>query len=925
MDRNIAYQFTAGTQGFDRAVESIERNMRDARTTLSRELRAINTDMVGSQAQIGKFGPAVNDAFSGVATVMRSGLGGVAAGILGVFGVGAFKLGQLVSDSKDAAIQQQAAYRGLEAVANHAGVGIGRAMDEANKLAADGLISVGDAAKALQNLLSRGYSVDQAVSVINRLKDAAAFNRQASLSMSEAVVTATEGLKNENSVLVDNAGVTKNVAKMWDEYAKSIGTTRDKLNDSQKIQAEYNGIMKETEAQVGNAKKAADGLTGSQAELDSRSNELKVTIGTILEPVFISLNKRLAETAGWFNGILKGMTGVGLTVEEVSANVARYEAMLANVDNKGSRGGGGKAQLEGTLQEERLLLESMQLTSTKIDQVDAGMRSRLARIEAQRAKVAEMAAGGDTALTKAPQQGRVAPTAYGIEIARLTKLEQAYAAAVEHRKSLIQTTTPPPAKTDTPTAPTGATKSRVSQWSEALDAQKVAHAQLQSEQGTFLKFSQQQEMDYWQGILKRTDLSASERLTVQRNYLGALNGLRRQDEGKAFADLQAQAQQYRHNMDARLQIAQQALDRSRLLYGQDSQEYQRAASEVVAIEREKQQQITNMKQQQFGADQQARLADVSHAEQMAQLDLQANLITQGQLLQAQAEFEKQRYAIEAQALVQRKALLEQDPDRNPVALQQVQQQIQALEQTHRNSLAVIGRQQAMESQSNWSGMLGSIQSSWSSGLSGILNGTMTTQGLLNGVFSSIGGAFIENMVTKPLMAWIFGETAKTGVTVAGVGMRTAAEAGGAAMSVAIWGAATIKNIMASAWQAMAGAFAAMSAIPIIGPALGVAAAVAAGAFVFGMVKNVASAEGGYDIPAGTNPMTQLHEQEMVLPKQYANVIRQAANGEGQLGGGGGGYHYHDNSGRLTPSDIRRNARVFAEEMQKLKRNGAIKA
>ncbi|MGE8339282.1 MAG: hypothetical protein ACN6Q2_28760, partial [Pseudomonas laurylsulfatiphila] len=60
MDRNIAYQFTAGTQGFDRAVESIERNMRDARTTLSRELRAINTDMVGSQAQIGKFGPAVN-------------------------------------------------------------------------------------------------------------------------------------------------------------------------------------------------------------------------------------------------------------------------------------------------------------------------------------------------------------------------------------------------------------------------------------------------------------------------------------------------------------------------------------------------------------------------------------------------------------------------------------------------------------------------------------------------------------------------------------------------------------------------------------------------------------------------------------------------------------------------------------------------
>lgn len=922
MDRNIAYQFTAGTQGFDRAVESIERNMREARTTFSRELRAINTEMVGSQTRLARFGPAVNEAFSGVSTIMRSGLGGVAAGIAGVFGLGAFKLGQIVSDSKDAAIQQQAAYRGLEAVANHAGVGIGRAMDEANKLASDGLLTVGDAAKSLQNLLSRGYNVDQAASVINRLKDAAAFNRQANLSMSEAVVGATEGLKNENSQLVDNAGVTKNVAKMWDEYAKSIGTTHDKLSDSQKITAEYNGIMKETEAQVGNAAKAADGLTGSQAELDSKSNQLQVTIGTILEPVFISLNKRLSETASWFNNLLKGMTGVGLTVDEVAANVARYEAMLGTVI-AGPRGGGGKAQLEATLVEERLLLENMQLVSNKLEEVDAGMRSRSARIEEQRRKVAEMAATGDTALTKAPQQGRTSPTAYGVEVARLTKLEQAYAAAVEHRKKIAESTTPPKKADDPVSAPTKAT-SRVSEWAEALDAQKVAHAQQQAEQGTFLQFSQQQEMQYWQGILKRTDLSAAERLSVQRNYLASLNALRRQDEGQAFADLQAQAQQYRNNMDARLQIAQQTLERSRQLYGQDSQEYRKAAAEVVAVEREKQQQITNMKQQQLAADQQARLTDVAHAEQMAQLDLQANLITQGQLLQAQAEFEKQRYVIEAQALAERKTLLEQDPDRNPVALQQVQQQILALEQIHRNSMAVIGRQQTFESQSNWTGMVDSLRTSWSSGLTGIISGTMSTQGLLRGIFTSIGTAFVENMVTKPLMAWMFGETAKTGATVVGVGARTAAEAGGAAMSVAIWGAATIKNIIASAWQAMAGAFAAMSAIPIIGPVLGAAAAVAAGAFVFGLVKNVASAEGGYDIPAGTNPMTQLHEQEMVLPKQYANVIRQAANGEGQLGGSGNSYHYHDSSGRMSPAEIRRAARVMAEEMQKMRRNGAIK-
>lgn len=64
---------------------------------------------------------------------------------------------------------------------------------------------------------------------------------------------------------------------MWDEYANSVGT----FPESQKVQAEYTGILKETKVQVGNTEKAAKGPTGSQAELDAKSNELKVTVGTI--------------------------------------------------------------------------------------------------------------------------------------------------------------------------------------------------------------------------------------------------------------------------------------------------------------------------------------------------------------------------------------------------------------------------------------------------------------------------------------------------------------------------------------------------------------------------------------------------------------------------------------------------------------------
>ncbi|MXS85291.1 hypothetical protein ABO04_04995 [Nitrosomonas sp. HPC101] len=185
----------------------------------------------------------------------------------------------------------ESAFRGLESVANFSGVGIGRAMQEAGKLAADGLISTQEASQALQNLLSRGYNIDEAVSTLNRLKDAAAFNRQSHLTMGEAVVTATEGLKNENSTLVDNAGVTKNVSILWKEYADEVGKSVKQLTTQEKIQAEVNGIMRETEAQTGNAARAAEGLQGQLARLNTEMKQAEATMGQALAPATIALTK----------------------------------------------------------------------------------------------------------------------------------------------------------------------------------------------------------------------------------------------------------------------------------------------------------------------------------------------------------------------------------------------------------------------------------------------------------------------------------------------------------------------------------------------------------------------------------------------------------------------------------------------------------
>lgn len=76
--------------------------------------------------------------------------------------------------------------------------------------------------------------------------------------------------------------------------------------------------------------------------------------------------------------------------------------------------------------------------------------------------------------------------------------------------------------------------------------------------------------------------------------------------------------------------------------------------------------------------------------------------------------------------------------------------------------------------------------------------------------------------------------------------------------------------------------------PVFGSALAVGirvAGYASAGMVAGMAIAEASAEGGYDIPAGTNPMTQLHEREMVLPREHADVIRGlSANGGAGVAG-----------------------------------------
>ncbi len=106
----------------------------------------------------------------------------------------------------------------------------------------------------------------------------------------------------ENSVLSDAAGIQKNISKMYEEYAASIGKSSDALTQAEKAQAVYNGIMAEASMFTGAAAEMANGYQGQQAQLNATNLELSRTIGESMIPTMtqlsslqLSISKNLVE------------------------------------------------------------------------------------------------------------------------------------------------------------------------------------------------------------------------------------------------------------------------------------------------------------------------------------------------------------------------------------------------------------------------------------------------------------------------------------------------------------------------------------------------------------------------------------------------------------------------------------------------------
>lgn len=289
----------------------------------------------------GAFSKEIKSAAGQAQSVFSSAMGKVGKAI----GV-AFSAAAVVSFGKkcvEVASETQSAWVGLSSILNGQKKSFGEANRFIQDYISDGLVPLNNAVTAYKNLAARGYSTEQIEKTMTALKDAAAFGRQASYSYGDAISTATEGLKNENSILVDNAGVTKNVAKMWEDYAKSIGTTTNALTQQQKIEAEVNGIMEETKWQTGDAAKYATTFAGRVAKLSATFTSLKTEIGNVIIPIlnlFIPAIQTALDALLKFLGLLKTvMASIGLEMPDVTSlggvTAGATEAAEA-IDNTGT-------------------------------------------------------------------------------------------------------------------------------------------------------------------------------------------------------------------------------------------------------------------------------------------------------------------------------------------------------------------------------------------------------------------------------------------------------------------------------------------------------------------------------------------------------------------------------------------------------------
>lgn len=389
----------------------------------------------------------------------------------------------------------------------------------------------------------------------------------------------------------------------------------------------------------------------------------------------------------------------------------------------------------------------------------------------------------------------------------------------------------------------GGKNDQMQQWEAEIKAQKLAHEEMRVEGKTHDDWDLNRERAYWKEKLSQVDAGGKDGVKIREKIVSLEHSLAKQSTEAKLRQVEEWEKADKYRLDLEAEAADQALSAGRI-------------------------------------------------SQLERLDLEI-------------EFENRRYQIAYDALQERIALAEQDPTYSAAAVEKLKQQVGELDRGHGlNQEKNQGKREQQRRkdapslvemlQDGGKNVWEEAQQQMGQAFSAMLSRTQNFRTAMNNFFKSMGQTFIQEMVTKPLAGMMQRMVQESAIYKMIFGTKEALETAAAAKTAATKATETTAVVSSNAVQAASGAAASQASIPYVGPILAVAAMAAMMAAVMGLMgggggggsttttTRIPSAAGGWDIPAGINPLTQLHENEMVLPAEHAQTIRDMA-GQGGRG------------------------------------------
>jgi hypothetical protein len=272
------------------------------------------------------------------------------------------------------------------------------------------------------------------------------------------------------------------------------------------------------------------------------------------------------------------------------------------------------------------------------------------------------------------------------------------------------------------------------------------------------------------------------------------------------------------------------------------------------------------------------LAEKSTAAKSKALDAKYQLgkISASQQITDEKKLQDDLYAEEMKHFKEWEALAEKYPQ----VWQSVQDKMRLASEKHDDAISTLNNKLQLETKKTYDSLFQPLQTALDTSVKGIILGTTTISKAISNMGVSILSSFVD-MLGKMLMNWIKNSDAMAAVQEGFNALMVALGIQNTADKAAIETVSATESITKSAAVGAAATYADVCEELPYGWLYGAAIAAAAGAAIMGFS---ASAAGGYDIPAGINPVTQLHSQEMVLPADLANNVRNMTGGGGRGGG-----------------------------------------